>query len=124
MLRQVFYNSGTAPTCDLSGNSNNKPNEEAVCFGTNCVLPSNAIYSDAKPREVFIAACFLMLIIGIGFYPKLATQIYDVKTVAVNAEVRHSYTQISEANPQIYAKGFLFPKIAEPELATVSGMVE
>jgi NAD(P)H-quinone oxidoreductase subunit 4 len=124
MLRQVFYNSRTAPTCDLSGNSNNKPNEEAVCFGTNCVLPSNAIYSDAKPREVFIAACFLMLIIGIGFYPKLATQIYDVKTVAVNAEVRHSYTQISEANPQIYAKGFLFPKIAEPELATVSGMVE
>ena len=124
MLRQVFYNSGTAPTCDLSGNSNNKPNEEAVCFGTNCVLPSNAIYSDAKPREVFIAACFLMLIIGIGFYPKLATQIYDVKTVAVNTEVRHSYTQISEANPQIYAKGFLFPKIAEPELATVSGMVE
>ena len=99
-------------------------NDEAVCFGTNCVLPANAGFGDAKPRELFIAACFLVLILGIGFYPKLAMQVYDVKTVAVNAEVRQSYTQISQTNPRIYAKGFLFPKIAEPEVASVSGMFE
>lgn len=125
MLRQVFYGSGTAPTCDINNaGSQNQDGEEAVCFGTNCVLPANATYSDAKPREVFIAACFLLLIIGIGFYPKLTTQMYDTKMVAVNAQVRQSYIQISQSNPDIYAKGFLLPKIAEPELASVSGIVK
>lgn len=38
---------------------------------------------DAKPREVFITACLLVPIIGIGLYPKLATRTYDVKTVEV-----------------------------------------
>jgi NAD(P)H-quinone oxidoreductase subunit 4 len=92
MLRQLFFNSGTAPTCDLTtSRANNQVDQEAVCFGTNCVLPVDADFKDAKPREVFIAACFLSLIIAIGFYPKLATQIYDVKTVAVNAQVVQSY---------------------------------
>ncbi|AFY75990.1 proton-translocating NADH-quinone oxidoreductase, chain M [Pleurocapsa sp. PCC 7327] len=122
MLRQLFYGSSAAPACVLTDAGSE--NQDAVCFGTNCVLPAEAKYSDAKPREVFIAACFLLLIIGIGFYPKLATQIYDAKTVAVNAQVRQSYTQIAQANPKIYAKGFLFPRIAEPEVASVSGMVE
>jgi NAD(P)H-quinone oxidoreductase subunit 4 len=123
MLRQVFYGSGEALTCDIDNTkTQNQDGEEAVCFGTNCVLPTNAVYSDAKPREVFIAVCFLILIVGIGFYPRLTTQMYDVKTVAVNAQVRQSYIQISQNNPDIYAKGFLFPKVAEPEIATVSGM--
>lgn len=122
MLRQLFYGSNAAPTCVLTDGGSE--NQDAVCFGTNCVLPAEAKYSDAKPREVFIAACFLLLIIGIGFYPKLATQMYDAKTVAVNAQVRQSYTQIAQANPKIYAKGFLFPRIAEPEVASVSGIVE
>lgn len=125
MLRQVFYGSGAALTCVLNeSNSKNGANEEAVCFGTNCVLPTEAVYSDAKLREVFIAVCFLLPIIGIGFYPKLATQIYDAKTVAVNADVRQSHTQIAQTNPQIYAGGFLFPKIAEPEIASVEGIVK
>jgi NAD(P)H-quinone oxidoreductase subunit 4 len=122
MLRQLFYGSNAAPACVLTDAGSE--NQEAVCFGTNCVLPAEAKYSDAKPREIFIAACFLLLIVGIGFYPKLATQMYDAKTVAVNAQVRESYTQIAQANPRIYAKGFLFPRIAEPEVASVSGMVE
>jgi NAD(P)H-quinone oxidoreductase subunit 4 len=109
MLRQVFYNPGAAPTCNLTNPSlSNSGNDEAVCFGTNCVLPTEAVFTDAKPREVFIAACFLVLIIGIGFYPKLATQMYDAKTVAVNAQLRQSYTQIAQANPQ----KFSVPQIA------------
>jgi NAD(P)H-quinone oxidoreductase subunit 4 len=127
MLRQVFYNSGAAPTCDLGGslsNLNNQGNEEAVCFGTNCVLPGDARYNDASPREVFIAACFLALIVGIGFYPKLATNLYDVKMVAVNAQVRQSHTQIAKANPPIYGKRFWFPRVAETELASVSGILK
>lgn len=125
MLRQVFYGSGAALNCVLSeSNYKNSANEEAVCFGTNCVLPTEAVYSDAKLREVFIAVCFLLPIIGIGFYPKLATQIYDAKTVAVNADIRHSHAQIAQNNPQIYAGEFLFPKIAEPEIASVEGIVK
>lgn len=105
MLRQLFYGSGAAPTCDLSESSTQEKGEqEAVCFGTNCVLPADAVYSDAKPREVFIAACFLVLIIGIGMYPKLVTQMYDVKTVALNSQVRQSYVQVAQTNPQIYSK--------------------
>ena len=125
MLRQVFFNSGAAPACDLDNiGSQNQDNQEAVCFGTNCVLPANARYSDASRREVFIAGCFLILIIGIGFYPKLATRIYDVKTVAVNAQVRQSYTQIAQANPHLYATRFSTPKIAEAEVAPVLGIVK
>jgi NAD(P)H-quinone oxidoreductase subunit 4 len=125
MLRQVFYNSGAAPTCDVDGgNLQNQGNQEAMCFGTNCILPGEAQYSDASPREVFIAACFLVMILGIGFYPKLATQMYDVKTVAVNTQVRQSYTQIAQTNPQIYANGLLFPRVAESEVAPVLGIVK
>lgn len=38
---------------------------------------------DIRPREAFVAVCLLVPIIGIGLYPKLATQTYDVKTVEV-----------------------------------------
>ncbi|MDZ8055159.1 MAG: NAD(P)H-quinone oxidoreductase subunit 4 [Aulosira sp. ZfuVER01] len=120
MLRQVFYGTGKAPNCDLGDASwKYQEAEEAVCFGTDCVVPTEAVYRDASPREVFIAACFIVLIVGIGFYPKVAMQMYDVKTVAVNAQVRQSYTVISESNPRVYANGFLAPKIAETELAPV-----
>ncbi len=125
MLRQVFYNPGAAPACVLGGASNSKNgDDEAVCFGTSCVLPANAVYNDAKPREVFIAACFFVLIIGIGVYPKLATQIYDAKTVAVNAQMRQSYTQVAQKNPQFYAKKVLAPSIADAKVAPVLGVIE
>uniref|UniRef100_A0A7C3PGP7 NAD(P)H-quinone oxidoreductase chain 4 n=1 Tax=Oscillatoriales cyanobacterium SpSt-418 TaxID=2282169 RepID=A0A7C3PGP7_9CYAN len=121
MLRQVFYGTGAAPTCGLNSSEvANQDNEGAVCFGTNCVLPGSAQFSDANPREVFIAVCFLILIIGVGVYPKLATQMYDVKTVALNSQARQAYTQIAQEKPQIYAKGFFTPGIVEPEVATIS----
>ncbi|MEW5856022.1 MAG: NAD(P)H-quinone oxidoreductase subunit 4, partial [Cyanobacteriota bacterium] len=125
MLRQVFYGTGSAPTCNLTdAGFENQGNEQAVCFGTNCVLPADASYSDASPREVFIAACFLLLITSIGFYPKLATHVYDVKTVAVNTQVRQSYTQIAQTHPQLYAQGVSLPKLAESEVAPVLGIVK
>jgi NAD(P)H-quinone oxidoreductase subunit 4 len=120
MLRQVFYGNGNM--CNLTEEQTKYAgDQEAVCFGTNCVLPADAVFNDASPREVFIAASFLALIIGIGFYPKLMTQMYDATTVAMNAQARESYTQVSQANPQLYATGFAFPKVTEPE---VLGMVK
>ncbi|MEN9201675.1 MAG: NAD(P)H-quinone oxidoreductase subunit 4 [Thermostichus sp. DG_1_6_bins_120] len=43
---------------------------------------------DVRPREMAIALCLLLPIIGIGLYPRLATQTYDVTTVAVASQVR------------------------------------
>ncbi|AUB37924.1 ndhD, NAD [Nostoc flagelliforme CCNUN1] len=125
MLREVFYGKDAALLCDINNaGSQNQEDEGTVCFGTDCLVPEEAVYDDARPREVFIAACFLLMIIGIGFYPKMAMQMYDVKTVAVNANLRQSYAIVSQTNPQIYAKGFLVPQISEVEAAPVLGTLK
>jgi NAD(P)H-quinone oxidoreductase subunit 4 len=59
-------------------------------------LTSHEALVDAEPREVFIIACLLIPIIGIGFYPKLLTQIYDVKTQAITAELKQSLITVAE----------------------------
>ncbi len=51
-------------------------------------LTSHEVLVDAEPREVFIIASLLIPIIGIGFYPKLLTQIYDSKTIQLTARLR------------------------------------
>ncbi|MGG6297844.1 NAD(P)H-quinone oxidoreductase subunit 4 [Leptolyngbya sp. AN02str] len=129
MLRQVFYGCGSelmcdvVPSCDLEDAALKElGTEEAACFGTNCVLPADAEFKDANPREVFIAVCFLALIVAFGFYPKLATQMYDVKTVAVNAEVRESYRQVALSNPKIYAKGFWNATVSESQAPKIERM--
>jgi NAD(P)H-quinone oxidoreductase subunit 4 len=54
---------------------------------------------DAEPREVFIVACLLVPIIGIGLYPKVLTQIYDATTVQLTARLRASVpTLVQPAN--------------------------
>jgi NAD(P)H-quinone oxidoreductase subunit 4 len=45
---------------------------------------------DAEPREVFIIACLLVPIVGIGIYPKLITQVYDSTTNQLTAMLRDS----------------------------------
>ncbi|MEH2106988.1 NAD(P)H-quinone oxidoreductase subunit 4 [Nostoc sp.] len=125
MLREVFYGKDAALLCDINNAGlENQEDDGTVCFGTDCLVPEDAVYEDARPREVFIAACFLLMIIGIGFYPKMAMQMYDVKTVAVNANLRQSYAIVSQSNPQIYAKGFLVPQISEVEVAPVLGTLK
>jgi NAD(P)H-quinone oxidoreductase subunit 4 len=71
-------------------------NQAAVCFGTNCVLPGEAGFGDSRPREVAIAVCFLVLSLGIGCYPKLAMQVYDTTTVAINGQVTQAYTEFRQ----------------------------
>lgn len=125
MLRLVFFNSNEALACDIDKSViKSFSNEAAVCFGNSCTLPGEAPFEDAKPREIFIAACFLLLIVGIGVYPKFTTQMYDVKTVALNAEVRQSYTQVAATNPRIYAQGFQSPQIPQSEVMTVAEVIQ
>ncbi|MDJ0723510.1 MAG: NAD(P)H-quinone oxidoreductase subunit 4 [Prochloraceae cyanobacterium] len=45
---------------------------------------------DSEPREVFIVACMLVPIIGIGLYPKVLTQVYDATTDSLTALMRSS----------------------------------
>ena len=59
---------------------------------------------DAEPREVFIIACLLIPIIGIGLYPKIVTQIYDSSTHQLTALLRDSVPSLIQesrtaANP-------------------------
>ncbi|MCC5606481.1 NAD(P)H-quinone oxidoreductase subunit 4 [Nostoc sp. CHAB 5834] len=125
MLREVFYGKDAALLCDINNAGlENQEDDGTVCFGTDCFVPEDAVYDDARPREVFIAACFLLMIIGIGFYPKMAMQMYDVKTVAVNANLRQSYAIVSQTNPQIYAKAFFVPQVSEVEAAPVLGTLK
>lgn len=69
---------------------------------------------DAKPREMFIALCLLVPIIGIGLYPKLMTQTYDVKTVAVATQARNalSIVMAQKQGSPLYSGVLLAPQLA------------
>lgn len=51
-------------------------------------LVSHEKLVDVEPREVFIIGALLIPIIGIGVYPKIATQIYDATTTELTAMLR------------------------------------
>lgn len=60
----------------------------------NKTLMEKEVLVDAEPREVFIIACLLVPIIGIGLYPKIVTQIYDATTQQLTAVLRNSSTRL------------------------------
>jgi NAD(P)H-quinone oxidoreductase subunit 4 len=71
--------------------------------------------TDAKPREAFIALCLLIPIIGIGVYPKLATQTYDAKTVEVAAQARHGLPAIAHHSLPLPKNPLFAPSIIGAE---------
>jgi len=79
MLREIFYG---------------PENQELV---------SHEVLVDAEPREVFIIACLLVPVIGIGLYPKMLTQIYDSTTVAYTTRLRDSVPSL--VKPSELAQG-------------------
>lgn len=100
MLRQVFY-----------GKENSK-------------LVIENYLADANPREIFITACLLLPIIGIGLYPKVAMQTYDVKTVAVAAQVRNALPTIAQERANLYSGAFNAPQLPTPKFQPLLGTVE
>ncbi len=75
---------------------------------------------DAKPREMLITACLLLPIIGIGLYPKVVTQVYDVKTVAVAAQVRNVLPVIAQQQPaSLYATTISAPSLASSDAVEI-----
>jgi NAD(P)H-quinone oxidoreductase subunit 4 len=94
MVRQVFYGSQFGkqelPSCDITDPNLRREfqqSQAAVCFGTNCVLPGQAVFTDIRAREIGVAVSFLILIVGIGCYPKLTMNLYDHQTKALNAQM-------------------------------------
>ncbi|BAY85405.1 proton-translocating NADH-quinone oxidoreductase subunit M [Calothrix parasitica NIES-267] len=59
-------------------------------------LTSTQNLIDAEPREIFIVACLLIPIIGIGLYPKILTQIYDSTTVQLTERLRDSVPSLAQ----------------------------
>lgn len=84
MLREIFYG---------------PENEE---------LTSHEALIDAEPREIYIIACLLVPIIGIGLYPKLTTQIYASSTEALTQRLRAAVPGLVEAKTatEIQARQF------------------
>lgn len=81
-------------------------------------------WRDAKPREVFITLCLLIPIIGIGFYPKVATQTYDVKTVEVAAHLRNSLPLVAQKQSLLYSRNLVAPKLPNSNPQGLVSMVE
>ncbi|PSN06433.1 NAD(P)H-quinone oxidoreductase subunit 4, partial [filamentous cyanobacterium CCT1] len=94
MLRRVFYG---------------QPGQVATKI-------SNII--DVRPREAFVALCLLVPIIGIGLYPKLATQVYDAKTVAVASRVQDTLL-VAEQPSGLYGHLLTAPQLTavRPEMS-------
>jgi NAD(P)H-quinone oxidoreductase subunit 4 len=68
---------------------------------------------DAKPRELSIAICLLIPIIGIGFYPRIITQTYDSTTAAVAAHLREALPTIAQTkDTSLYARSGLTSQTA------------
>jgi NAD(P)H-quinone oxidoreductase subunit 4 len=98
MLRQVFY-------------GNQSVREE---------LHLDIVIADVKPRELFITACLLLPIIGIGFYPKLATQTYDVKTIELAAHARQVLPVFAHQQPSsLYSRLVTTPTLASSEVESL-----
>ncbi|BAZ87956.1 NAD(P)H-quinone oxidoreductase subunit 4 [Dolichospermum compactum] len=96
MLRQVFYG---------------KQHQD---------LHLDAVVLDIKPRELFITACLLVPIIGIGFYPKMITQTYDVKTVEIAAHARQVLPIVARQQPtNLYSQIFTTPTLASSTIVNI-----
>jgi NAD(P)H-quinone oxidoreductase subunit 4 len=77
---------------------------------------------DAQPREIFIATCLLLPIIGIGLYPKLVTDSYDIKTIEVASKTRSALPvivrqQIDETSNYGFISSISSPMLAEVRTA-------
>ena len=68
-----------------------------VFYGQSYLEEQEIPWTDAKPREVFIAVSMIAPIIAVGLYPKLVTQTYDAKTVAIAAQLQDSIVLVAQA---------------------------
>ena len=75
------------------------------------VVVKTSAMLDIRPREAFVALCLLVPIIGIGLYPKLATQVYDLKTVEVASRVENTML-LADQPGALYSRILHLPQTA------------
>ncbi|WP_446342524.1 hypothetical protein [Coleofasciculus sp. F4-SAH-05] len=66
----------------------------------------------------------LIPIVGIGLYPKVATQTYDVKTVAVTAQVRQVLPVVAQERTNLYSGKFNPPSLPQAKAQPLLAIVE
>ena len=79
-------------------------NLRQIFFGSaNDQAFTDKISIDLRPREGFIAACLLLLIFGIGLYPKLATDVFETKVTAMTAGINQTQViaSLSQADARV-----------------------
>ncbi|MDJ0679596.1 MAG: NAD(P)H-quinone oxidoreductase subunit 4 [Xenococcaceae cyanobacterium MO_167.B52] len=81
-------------------------------------LVEHAKLIDAEPREVFIIASILVPVIGIGFYPKVVTQIYDSTTHQLNTLLRNSAPGLVESTAD--TNQFPVVSLTAPEIKNIA----
>lgn len=79
---------------------------------------------DANPREVFITACLLIPVIGVGLYPKLMTQTYDVKTVQVASRARTVVSTVAHQPLQGFPQVSVAPSLPKTSTSELLGIVK
>jgi NAD(P)H-quinone oxidoreductase subunit 4 len=73
-------------------------NLREIFYGAeNKELVEHEVLQDAEPREVFIVACLLVPMIGIGLYPKMLTQIYSATTEQLTVRLRDSVPTLAQS---------------------------
>lgn len=84
-------------------------------------LKLDGLQWDLKPRELFVAMCLLVPVIAIGFYPKLATQIHDEKTVAIADRLNGMATLVAHhpSATTLYAQRFEGARLASKPTPTL-----
>lgn len=80
-------------------------------------LTSHEKLIDAEPREVFIIASLLIPIIGIGFYPKLVTQIYDATTIELTARLKGAFVTKEMQQPIVEEEPMASQVLQAPAIA-------
>ena len=81
-------------------------------------------WMDARPREVAIAICLLLPIVGIGLYPKVATQTYDIKTTAIAQETREVLTIVAQERSRLYSGNFYIPNVPAAKAPPLLGIMD
>jgi len=108
MLREVFY-----------GKQNPELAEElAEEYG------QTGGFWDARPREIFVTACLLIPVIGVGLYPKLLTQTYDVKTVQVATRARTVVSAIAQQPLQALPQVSVAPQLPKASASDLLGVLK
>lgn len=90
----------------------------------NAALATSSELFDAKPREIFITACLLIPIVGIGLYPKLLTQTYDVKTVQVASRARTVVSTIAHQPGDNLSRISVAPSLPTTTTTELLGLVK